>query len=73
MEFSYAGSGPADCAATVLALLLPLKEAWRLHQPFKRDIIARIARDGGVLEMADVRAWVVAWWAGEVEDAAPPR
>jgi hypothetical protein len=71
MAFSYSGSGPADCAATVLALVLPLKEAWRLHQAFKQDVIARIPRDGGVVELADVRAWVEAQWAREdreVED-----
>ena len=68
LEFGYGGSGPADCAANVLALILPLKEAWRLHQELKSAFVARLPRDGGVIEMADVRAWVESRWAREAED-----
>jgi hypothetical protein len=68
LEFGYSGSGPADCAANILALILPLKEAWRLHQEFKFAFVARLPRDGGVIETADVHAWVEARWANEAED-----
>jgi hypothetical protein len=69
LEFGFGGSGPADCAANLLALLLPIKEAWRLHQDFKWAFIARLPRDGGTIEMVDVRAWVEARWAREAADA----
>jgi hypothetical protein len=72
LEFGYGGSGPADCAANVLALILPMKEAWRLHQDFKSAFVARLPRDGGTVEMVEVRAWVEARWAREAEEALAP-
>ncbi len=61
-EFGYGGSGPADLALNVLALLVPPQEAWRLHQRFKFDCIAKIPRDGGVIEAASVREWIRLQW-----------
>lgn len=59
MEFGYGGSGPADLAANILALVVPMKEAWRLHQDFKSDLMARyLVRDGGRLPIVAVIDWV---------------
>lgn len=69
-EFGYGGSGPSALAANVLGLLLPPREAWRLHQAFKWAFVAPLPRDGGTIRMADVRAWVEARWAAERADVA---
>lgn len=69
-EFGYAGSGPSALAANVLGLVLPPREAWRLHQDFKRAFVAPMSRDGGTIRLDDVRAWVEARWAAERADAA---
>lgn len=67
LEWGYGGSGPADCALSILAdflgeaPLLPAivkrqfshrhmpviagTKAWRLHQAFKYDVIARLGHD----------------------------
>ena len=68
-EWSYAGSGPADFALNILALVIDPLEAGRLHQRFKGDMIASMDRDGGVIPMSHVRAWVQAVWAEEQADA----
>lgn len=68
MEFGYGGSGPADCALNILSLVLPPREAWRLHQDFKGNI-ARIPQDeGGTLALSDVRAWIAARYEIELAD-----
>lgn len=69
-EFGYHGSGPSALAANILGLLLPPKEAWRLHQDFKAAFVARVPRDGGEIPMAAVRAWIEAYWAEERADDA---
>lgn len=67
-EFGFGGSGPSALAANILGLLLSPREAWRLHQDFKAAVVARVPRDGGEIPMADVRAWVEAYWAEERAD-----
>jgi hypothetical protein len=68
-EWGYHGSGPGDLALNVLALVVPPKEANRLHQDFKRDAVATISQDaGGRIALADVAAWVQARWALEQAD-----
>lgn len=68
LEFGYVGSGPADCALNVLSLVVSPREAWRLHQDFKGDVIARIPREGGTVFLCDVRAWIAARYAVELAD-----
>lgn len=74
LEWGYAGSGPADLALNVLNAVVPpcsddlapvrCQHGWasdtamRLHQDFKCDIVSGIPRNGGVLAMAEVRAWL---------------
>lgn len=86
VEWGYGGSGPADAALRTLALFIPVgcdgkppvklwkgkcsATAWLLHQEFKREWIATLPREGGVLRAADVRAWIDAHWPGP-EDALP--
>lgn len=67
-EWGYGGSGPADLALNVLGLFLPAPEAWRLHQDFKRDVVAGVDRDrGGVITATEVRDWIMDRWADEGE------
>lgn len=58
MEWGYAGSGPADFALNVL--LLFADEAWAgLHyQDFKRQFVATLPREGGVIRGAQIREWI---------------
>lgn len=66
MEFGYGGSGPADLALNILALIVRPSEAWRLHQDFKREVMGRaFSRDGGVLNLDDARSWVTLQWMKE--------
>lgn len=62
-EWGYGGSGPADLALNILGLFVPAPEAWRLHEHYKWDVIARLGREGPhTVEAADVRAWIVLQW-----------
>ena len=58
-EFGYGGSGPADLALNILALVIPVKEATRdgLYHDFKFAFIEP-ARAGTELPLAVVRRWV---------------
>lgn len=68
LEFGYMGSGPADTALNILALVVSPKEANRLHQRFKFDMLARIPREGGTMKMQDVVDWVRATYDFELAD-----
>jgi hypothetical protein len=68
-EFGYRDAGPADLALNILALLLPIEEAMRLHLEFKAAMVATIpTEEGGTIQLANVRAWVDAHWAAEDQD-----
>lgn len=45
-EWGYGGSGPAQLALAILAQVLDDNTAMRLHQRFKQDYVAKIAREG---------------------------
>lgn len=66
-EWGYGGSGPADLALNILGYFVHPPEAWRLHQRFKFDVIARIARDADhvVIRTGDIINWILDHWAGE--------
>lgn len=68
LEFGYAGSGPADTALNILALVVPPKEAMRLHQNFKAQMIAGIPKDGGRFTMGDVAQWIHRQYLAEQSD-----
>lgn len=75
MNWGYEGSGPADLALNIVELALrELKHngereklykgsafvlAIRLHQTYKRQVIARIRNDDYVIKGSSVIAWVV--------------
>lgn len=62
-EWGYGGSGPADLALNILGLFVPPPEAWRLHQHYKRDIIAGLAPNGPhTIPAGSVIAWIVGRW-----------
>ena len=58
IEWGYAGSGPADLARSVLLALTDEATAERLYQGFKAEVVARVPYAGGLLQAADVRAWL---------------
>lgn len=66
-EWGYGGSGPADTALNILALVIPVKEATcrglQHYQNFKEQFVARVPRDGGEIKLADVRRWLAAAYA----------
>lgn len=64
-EWGYGGSGPSDLALNILDLILPSKEAWRLHHFFKSDFIAPMLREGGEIKLRDVHDWVVGFYHDE--------
>lgn len=73
-EVGFAGSGPAEFALNILAVALPGEpggatvalhdgsrvsgEAWDRHQEFKRQLVARLPRGGGIIPAADLAAWL---------------
>lgn len=64
-EFGYGGSGPADLALNILALVVSPKEAMHLHQQFKWDHIAN-KKAGDTLTLATVREWIARTYADEI-------
>lgn len=68
LEFGYMGSGPSDTALNILALVVSPHEAFRLHHIFKFDILGRIGREGGTLQLELVREWVRQKYTEESED-----
>ncbi|WP_095512501.1 DUF6166 domain-containing protein [Rubrivirga marina] len=67
-EWGYGGSGPADCARSVLLALADAATADAHYQAFKADVISRVPDDGAVIS----RAAVAAWLAGQTDAAARP-
>lgn len=70
LEFGYGGSGPADTALNILSLVVSPREAWRMHQDYKADVVARIPREGGTIMLADVRTWIADHYSRELADTA---
>lgn len=65
-EWGYGGSGPGDLALNMLAEFVLPWEAWRLHQPFKWAVIARVPQAGGATITRDsVARWIERVWAHE--------
>ena len=58
IEWGYGGSGPADLALSVLLALADQQTADALYHRFKREVVAAVPDEGGVLRAADIRAWV---------------
>lgn len=71
-EWGYGGSGPADLALSILALVIGEEgetvrifegrtcgaQAWQLHQLFKREVVAGFAHEAWSLSVGQVRQWM---------------
>lgn len=57
-EWGYGGSGPADLALNALLMVTDRKNAERLHQYFKSDLIATIPSEGGTVSYQVIKEWV---------------
>jgi hypothetical protein len=71
-EWGYGGSGPADLAANILALFVCWKEAWRLHQHYKEEVVSQIPEEGGRISCHDVILWLESYWSDEDRRAPAP-
>ena len=63
-EWGYGGSGPADCARSVLLAFVGEATADAHYQAFKAEVIARVPEEGAVIS----RTAVAAWLAGRAGD-----
>ena len=68
-EWGYGGSGPADCARSVLLALTDETTADAHYQAFKAEVVAQVPEAGAVISRVAVLAWV----AGREDPAAPVR
>jgi hypothetical protein len=57
-EWGYGGSGPADCARSVLLALADETVAEDHYQAFKAEVVARVPEAGIVISRTDVAAWL---------------
>jgi hypothetical protein len=73
-EWGYGGGGPADFALNILEAFQPWQEsgeepvqcyqgqcsafAYRHHQRFKAEVVARLQLEGGLIEGARIRKWI---------------
>lgn len=71
-EWGYGGSGPADLALSILALVIGEEQetvkifegrtcgaqAWQLHQSFKREVVAGFAHEAWSLSVGQIRQWI---------------
>lgn len=75
-EWGYHGSGPADLALNIAEVMLKdmgwtgrrtecfdgdcFTLSWQLHQELKRDFVANVQREGGVIPYEDLKTWMQA-------------
>ena len=59
-EWGYGGSGPADCARSVLLALVDEATADAHYQAFKAEVIAALPDHGAVIQRSAVLAWLAA-------------
>jgi hypothetical protein len=58
MEWGYAGSGPSDFALNILyRFTLDKQFSTKWHQEFKREFVAKLPEEGGVIP-----GWLVMQW-----------
>jgi hypothetical protein len=57
-EWGYRGSGPADCARSVLLALTDSATADAHYQAFEAEVVARVPEAGAVLQRDAVLAWL---------------
>ena len=57
-EWGYLGSGPADCAWSVLLALTDEATAEARYQDFEADVIARLPEHGAIIQRTVALAWL---------------
>ena len=57
-EWGYNGSGPADLALNILLMFVDAEVADFLHQDFKREYIAVLPEEGGIITRNDILHWI---------------
>ena len=57
-EWGYGGSGPADCARSVLLALTDEATADAHYQDFKAEVIAALPEHGAIIQRTVVLAWL---------------
>lgn len=57
-EWGYEGSGPADLALNILAMFIPVYWAVKYHQEFKRQYIAPMPKEGGLIPGWEIYLWI---------------
>lgn len=64
-EFGYGGSGPADLALNILGAFVSAREAWRLHQHFKWEMIASLDQQQfrHVIRGEEIKGWIEGRWS----------
>jgi hypothetical protein len=80
-EWGYGGSGPADFALNILDLFVPAtgkddrvecyqgtcsQFAWDWHQDFKRQFIASLPREGGIIHGDTIRSYIAIVRGGQL-------
>lgn len=65
-EYGYAGSGPADLALNILYQFMNARHAWKYHQAFKFDVVAKLDHSFPIVEIPrhEIRDWI----QGHVEE-----
>lgn len=58
-EWGYHGSGPAELAYQLLYLITDDQDlSWKWHQEFKREFIAPMPEEGGIIKFDEIREWL---------------
>ena len=59
MQVGYGGSGPADCARSILAHVADKETADKLYQRFKWEVVSKWKHPGGKTELEfDIKSWI---------------
>lgn len=64
LEWGYSGSGPADLALNILAMIQGKEFAFEHYQAFKEVFVAGIPTDGGIIKRTDIDNWI----AGKIQE-----
>lgn len=60
MEFGYGGSGPSDCARSILVDLAGFEVADTYYMDFKWEFIVKIDQEtGGKIDSRDIHEWLL--------------
>lgn len=58
MNWGYAGSGPADCALSILTDCLGPQQAEKWYQDFKWEFLAGMPSEGGMIMEEAIREFI---------------